>query len=414
MSNFKVAAHTLGCKVNQCDTEAISRLLCDIGCSVVEFNCKADMYIINTCTVTHASDRKSRQMIRRAKKLNPSAKVAVCGCMAKSSPTAVQGLGVDFVFDARHPQEFIEYVRNMITLPLATQTAPPQQNRTRAFIKIQDGCDRMCAYCIIPYVRGVPKSRDMNEILTEVKNHVANGTQEVVITGIQVAAYGEDTKYTRLPMLMKELLNINGLSRLRLSSIEPNAVTAEFLEAAASSQVLCDHFHLSLQSGCDATLQRMNRRYTTGEYAEIAARLRDIWPNAAITTDVIVGFPGETDEEFCDTLDFVQRIKFADIHVFEYSKRGGTPAATFPGQVADIVKTERSKKVREIATGLRLDFFRQQVGKIMPVLFESDNKGHTTNYCPVEIETTQKNLQNRIVDVEICGIKNNTLICNHA
>jgi len=413
MSRFLVAAHTLGCKVNQCDTDALLRGLSDAGCTVVEFSSTADMYIINTCTVTHASDKKSRQIIRRAKKQNPTAKIAVCGCMAKSSPQAVEELGVDFVFDARAPRAFIDEVQNLFN---AEKTAPNfTTSRTRAFVKIQDGCDRFCAYCIIPHVRGAPTSRKMQDVLEEVALHTSTskGVKEVVITGIQIAAYGEDTKETNLPQLITNLSKIDGLSRLRISSLEPCAVTDEFLAACTVSKVLCDHFHLSLQSGCDTTLQRMNRRYTTTEYATAAARLRKIFPNAAITTDIIVGFPGESDEEFAQTMKFLHQINFADIHVFEYSKRIGTPAATMPAQVPDAVKSDRSRQVRELAMAQKLDFFRRQVGKTMPALFESDSKGHTTNYCPVvplEI-LCKKNLQNQILQVEIVKHSTDGLFC---
>ncbi|MCL1788625.1 MAG: tRNA (N(6)-L-threonylcarbamoyladenosine(37)-C(2))-methylthiotransferase MtaB, partial [Defluviitaleaceae bacterium] len=354
MKNMVVAAHTLGCKVNQCDTDAVLGRLTDIGCVIGSFNDAADIYIINTCTVTHASDKKSRQMIRRARKQNPAACIAVCGCMTQNTDKDfAEKLDIDFVFDARKPNDFVQKVSEMdagvgdtVSPAHQNRTLPTPKFRTRSFVKIQDGCDRFCAYCIVPYVRGKPKSRPVADIMAEIKNLLAGGTQEVVLTGIQVASYGEDSGDTNLAALIKQILSLDGLQRLRLSSVEPCAITNDFLAVVASSLALCDHFHLSLQSGSNATLQRMNRRYTTAEYAKIAASLRAINPNVALTTDIIVGFPGETDEEFNESLAFIQKIGFARIHVFEYSKREGTVAATLPNQVPDNVKTARSKKMR--------------------------------------------------------------------
>jgi len=405
MGSIFVAAHTLGCKVNQCDTDTVLEHLVNIGCTVCNFNDTADIYIINTCTVTHASDKKSRQIIRRARKQNPNAIVAVCGCMAQNNPISANELGVDFIFDARKPNGFIHKVSEMCTgtRNVALQHAAPRA-RTRAFVKIQDGCDRFCAYCIVPYVRGKPKSRLVQDILAEAEGLIASGIQEIVLTGIQVASYGKDTN-TNLSALIQQVLSLNGLVRLRLSSIEPCAITSDFLSVIASSQVLCDHFHLSLQSGSDATLQRMNRHYTTGQYAEITESLRKVRPEAALTTDVIVGFPGETDEEFNQSLAFVKKIGFARIHVFEYSKREGTPAANFPHQVPDKVKSERSRKMRELAAALQLNYHKAQIGKTAPVLFETSKApgkwlGHTNNYCPVEVNC-EFNLSNIIKQVKI-------------
>jgi len=393
MENQTIASYTLGCKVNQCDTDAILARLTDL--TLVNFNEYADIYLINTCTVTHTSDKKSRQMIRRAKKQNPNAFVAVCGCMTKSSPTVASELGADFVFDSREPDEFIAKVA-----PQHSKEANPQRNKTRTFIKIQDGCNRFCSYCIVPHVRGNPKSRPAQDILAEAKQHISNGTKEIVLTGIQVASYGEDFDNENLPSLLQKLLQLDSLSRLRLSSIEPNAITDDFLKIIASSDTLCNHFHLSLQSGSDATLQRMSRYYTTAEYENIALNLRNISPNVALTTDIIVGFPGETEQEFNESLSFVKKMAFSRIHVFEYSKRNGTPAATMPNQVPENIKSARSKQMRELAAELQLNFHHSQVGKIMPVLLEADNKGYTTNYCPVQVTTTQ-NLTNVLCDVEI-------------
>ena len=405
MGSVFVAAHTLGCKVNQCDTDAVLARLVKIGCKICNFNDTADIYIINTCTVTHASDKKSRQIIRRARKQNPHAMVAVCGCMVQNHPTNARELGVDFIFDARKPDDFVKKVSEMCARAenLELQHTAPRAH-TRAFVKIQDGCDRFCAYCIVPYVRGAPKSRLIPDILAEAEGFIANGAQEIVLTGIQVASYGEDTD-TNLTALIKQVLSLDGLKRLRLSSIEPCAITDDFLAVAASSPVLCEHFHLSLQSGSDATLQRMNRRYTIGQYTKIAESLRKICPDVALTTDIIVGFPGETDEEFNQSLAFVQKIGFARIHVFEYSKREGTAAANFPNQVPDKVKHERSRQMRALAAALQLNFHKAQIGKTVPVLFETSKTpsvwlGHTGNYCPVKVNC-EFNLSNVIKQAKI-------------
>ena len=405
MESILVAAHTLGCKVNQCDTDAVLGRLAEIGCKICNFNDIADIYIINTCTVTHAGDKKSRQVIRRARKQNPNAMVAVCGCMVQNNPASAKELGVDFIFDAREPDDFVKTVSEMCADTECLESHPtPPRTRTRAFVKIQDGCDRFCAYCIVPYVRGAPKSRLAQDILAEAADLTANGVQEIVLTGIQVASYGKDTN-TNLPKLIRQVSSLDGLTRLRLSSIEPCAIDDDFLAAVASSQVLCDHFHLSLQSGSNATLQRMNRHYTTDQYAATAESLRKICPDVALTTDIIIGFPGETDEEFNQSLAFVQKIGFARIHVFEYSKREGTTAADFPNQIPDKVKSERSKQMRELAAQLQINFLRLQIGKTVPVLFETSKipgrwLGYTSNYCPIEVNC-EFHLSNTIKQVKI-------------
>jgi len=413
MKMLTVAAHTLGCKVNQCDTDAVLALLANIGYIIGKFSQAADIYIINTCTVTHTSDKKSRQIIRRARKQNPVAFVAVCGCMAKNDPTIANKLGVDFIFDARKPDDFIKEISKLY----GESTTAPQdtalKKRTRSFVKIQDGCNRFCSYCIVPYVRGEPVSRPVAEILAEIDAHITNGVQEIVLTGIQVASYGEDLASENLPSLICKLSDIKSIKRLRLSSIEPYAITDEFIAAMANSAILCDHFHLSLQSGCDTTLARMNRRYTTSEYIVAIKRLRKLRPNAAFTTDIIVGFPGETDEEFYQSLAFVRKMGFSRIHVFEYSRRTGTPAADFENQVQDIIKTKRSKKMRNLAAALQQEFLLRQVGTTQSVLFESQTEGywygHTNNYCPVTV-ASDTNLTNTIRHIVITGHDGDGLI----
>jgi len=393
--------------------------------------------------------------------------------MTKSSPKATEELGVDIVFDAREPSEFISFVRDQGRVH-STITPTPNHSRTRAFIKIQDGCDRFCSYCIVPYVRGKPTSRPLLDILNETATHAKSGVLEIVLTGIQVASYGEDIgtvssltegialqKYANVPVkreaclqskhmvhvysceagatelqatrpvhevcerthgyeamvskrkqcgstnlsiLLEQVLQTTNIPRVRLSSLEPHAITNEFLHVAATFPALCDHFHLSLQSGCDTTLAQMNRRYTTIDYAKIVAKIRDIRPAAAITTDIIVGFPGETDAHFTESLAFVQAMEFAQVHVFEYSKRDGTPAATMPGQVPDAIKTDRGKQMRTLAKKLTQNFYQIQVGKTMPVLFEQKKdgmwQGRTSNYCPVSV-CSKIDLANTIQPVNI-------------
>jgi len=427
-STLKVATYTLGCKVNQYDTESLlSRLGKVIPISVENFRQVVDIYIINTCTVTHVSDKKSNKIIRRARRLNPSALVAVCGCMVKSTPESPSKSGADFVFDAREPENFIEYVQKHFSDFLKTfhkhskiSKSPEtpssiielSNKRTRSFIKIQDGCNRFCSYCIIPYVRGESKSRYIKEILEEAHALVAAGTLEIVITGIQVASFGEDTR-EKLSDVITQLSNIENLQRLRLSSIDPWAIDGGFIEAVMNSPILCNHFHLSLQSGCDATLERMNRRYTIDEYICAASSLMAICPDAALTTDIIVGFPGETDEDFQQSMEIVHGLRFAQVHVFEYSPRKGTAAATFPNQVSDKIKSERGEEMRQLAKELRENFLQMQVGKVVPVLFETRKQnglwtGFTSNYCPVET-INNEDLTNTIQVVEITGCTQETL-----
>ena len=428
MKRLVFSAYTLGCKVNQYDTDAMLARVKTLGFRVCNFNdfC-ADVYVINTCTVTHVSDKKSRQIIRRARKASPLAFIAVCGCMPQGKPEAMKtavDAGADFVFDAREPDAFLESLQEMIARNGANTSdffAEPiaQSNeilRTRAFVKIQDGCNRFCAYCIIPFVRGALKSRPMTDILLEVETLTSLDFSEVVLTGIQASSYGEDMNdiYCNFPELIRRISNHHAKpKRLRLSSFDPWAVNENFLDAAANSSILCDHFHLSLQSGCDTTLQKMNRRYTTAVYAKAAESLRKLYPNAALTTDIIVGFPGETDEDFAESLAFVEKMNFARLHVFEYSKREGTAAASFPHQISDTVKSTRSKQMRQLADKLSSQFLTSQIGKILPVLSEQPDgenfwRGHATNYCPVKIPS-ESNLENQIKEVKITSCHGNTL-----
>ncbi|MCL2357222.1 MAG: tRNA (N(6)-L-threonylcarbamoyladenosine(37)-C(2))-methylthiotransferase MtaB [Defluviitaleaceae bacterium] len=468
---LKIAIHTLGCKVNQCDADALISALCARGhdaFSTNDFNQNAHIFVVNTCTVTHVSDKKSRQMIRRARKLNPNALIACCGCLAarqtpastsdskadlhsddampdtkSDAPNLPMSIIADFIFDARNPEEFFKKTEELVaTLESASgerdkTDTRPRLPRTRAFIKIQDGCDRFCAYCIVPHVRGELTSRPPHEIAAEAENLVAGGTLEIVLTGIQLAAYGQTTEYN-LPSLIRKIAAIRGLSRLRLSSIDPWAISDEFLDAVQNSPALCSHFHLSLQSGCNATLARMNRRYTTADYAAAARALRKIRPNAALTTDIIVGFPGESDADFEESLNFVRETAFAQIHVFEFSAREGTPAANFPEQILPKIKNGRGKIMRELAAKLQSNFLLAQVGTTAHVLFESREHipdaalsceaknhfspgiqsrekpspalfiGNTENYCSVEVQSDE-NLVRTVQKVKITAYSNNRL-----
>ena len=416
-----VAAHTLGCKVNKCDTDALLASLENAGYTIKEFNKPADIYIVNTCTVTHAGDKKSLQMIRRTRRQNPASYIAVCGCMPRGQAESVGKIteaGADFIFDTRKPEDLLAKLeeKNITASQTNNSNAPATApKRTRAFIKIQDGCNRFCAYCIVPYVRGKITSRPLPEILTEAKTHLNQGIQEIVLTGIQVAAYGYDTGNNKntLPALIKHLATL-GPKRLRLSSIDPWAVNEEFLETVSTTPTLCPHFHLSLQSGCDKTLANMNRRYTTKDYAKVAKNLMALRPDMALTTDIIVGFPGESDEDFAQSLEFAKEMGFAKIHVFEYSQRAGTPAASMPNQIPSQVKSTRGEEMRATAKDLEKRFLQSQIEKQLPVLFEAKTpndpetwQGHTENYC--QVKATGTNLANKIVRVQITSTTGNNL-----
>jgi threonylcarbamoyladenosine tRNA methylthiotransferase MtaB len=352
-------------------------------------------------------DKKSMQYIRRARRANPNAFVAVCGCMANGRKETFPE-GVDLLFDTRAPEGLLEAlaVRHENREPNGNcmETPPPQANRTRAFLKVQDGCDRFCAYCIVPYVRGEVTGMPMDEVLHNVNALVQQGTKEIVLTGIQLAAYGKDSGEGKLPGLIRNIsLHAPGLYRLRLSSIDPWVVDDEFLQAVADTKILCSHFHLSLQSGCDATLARMNRRYTTDGYARAVAALRKVRPGAAVTTDVIVGFPGETAADFNESLSFTKEMGFARVHVFPYSPRAGTKAVGLPGHLPDTVKKARNAEMLALAARLKKDFFTAQVGRVTEILMETPTQGHTGNYCLVHLPNSNPITPNTVATVRITG-----------
>ena len=399
-----VAFCTLGCKVNQYETEAMRELFINSGYTEADFDDFADVYVINTCTVTAMSDKKSRQMIRRAKRVNPDAFVIVCGCYAQTAPKEVAAIdGVDLVLGTQERGNIVALAEDgqkncMVSDISRTHHFEPltvngQAGKSRAYVKIQEGCNQFCSYCIIPYARGPIRSRSADEIIEESKKLAASGFTELIYVGIHVASYGLDTKETDLAGLLCKINAIDGIRRIRLSSIEPMTLNREFCERIKDCDKLCPHFHLSLQSGCDETLARMNRKYTTAQYKEIVDGLREFFPNCAVTTDIMVGFPGETDEEFSDTLAFVAEIGFADSHIFKYSRRKGTPADKMPNQIPPEIKEERSKKLFKICGKSRDEFLNKHLNKNLEVLFEDRNgeyfEGKTANYITVFVKTDE-------------------------
>ena len=403
-----VAFHNLGCKVNDYETDIMQQLFTENGFRVVGFNEKADVYVVNTCTVTNIADRKSRQMLHRAKKLNPDAVVIAVGCYVQTAGEKVlKDESIDIAIGNNKKSEIInilnEYLKDNGPDPHAgiidinktseyesmflTDTA----ERTRAYIKIQDGCDQFCSYCLIPYARGRARSRDEADILEEIKGLAAKGYREFVLTGIHVSSYGVDRivndgkkaefntmgrEWTNeyLIGLLKAMESIDGVERIRLSSLEPRIVTEEFARRISEISKLCPHFHLSLQSGSNETLKRMNRHYTADEYLRGVELLRKYFDDPAITTDIIVGFPGESDRDFKDSLEFARKVSFYEMHIFKYSKRNGTAAAKMPDQVADGVKEERSHIMIGLRDELSREFRRSYIGKVRPVLFEEELK----------------------------------------
>ena len=423
----KVAFYTLGCKVNQYETEAMLEMFKKDGYTQVDSEDFADVYVINTCTVTHMSDRKSRQYIRRMKKKNPDAIIAVVGCYSQVSPEEILDIEeVNLVMGTNERRQIVEEIKkidaknnkistvdDIMKVRAFEEIEISQANgRTRAFIKIQDGCDRFCTYCIIPYARGGKvRSRDLESIVAEVKKLVANGYKEVVLTGIHVASYGKDIKDENANLLtvIKTINEIDGIERIRLSSVEPVLFTDEFVSEVAKMDKVCPHYHLSLQSGCDETLKRMNRRYTTAEYKEIVDRLRENIPNVAITTDVIVGFPGETNDEFSKTYEFLKDIELSQMHIFKYSPRKGTPASTMDNQIDPQMKQFRSDKLLNLNKENFEKFAGKFIGQEVDVLFEqsiSENtyEGLTPNYIRVVVNS-DKDIHGEILKVKLIDIK---------
>lgn len=417
----RVALCNLGCKVNDFDTESIKACFVQAGYEAVDFSESADVYVVNTCTVTHLGDRKSRQMLRKARRKNPDAVIVATGCYAQVAPEEVEKLEeVDIVVGTQHRAAIVNYVeafaknrhREFHVEPIAADAVfeemPLAEDRshTRAVVKVQDGCNQFCSYCIVPYARGRIRSRSIASACGEVERLVADGFSEFVLTGIHIASYGRDKgDGTGLIDLITAIAAIAGVRRIRLGSLEPSLMTEAFTRALAQIPAFCPHFHLSLQSGSPMVLRRMNRHYTPEEFAEIVARIRRYFDHPAITTDIIVGFPGETEAEFEETLDFVERIDFYRVHVFKYSRRHGTRAADFPDQVDEPVKHRRSQALIALSAGQELAFLRENDGLTAPVLFEKSPEdgwweGHTPNYIPVRLVSSER-INGKIKDVVI-------------
>ena len=403
------ALHNLGCKVNAYETEAMQQMLEEAGYEIVDFNEKADIYVVNTCSGTNMADRKSRQMLHRAKKKNPNSIVIAAGCYAQTKTNEARlDESVDILIGNNQKQNLIEAVyayeknkkqtESIVNIndkqPYETLSVNRTAEHTRAFIKVQDGCNQFCSYCIIPYARGRVRSRSFEEVLSEAGKLAENGYQELVLSGIHLSSYGID-RGENLLHLIQETANIKGIERIRLSSLEPRIVTEEFVSAISQIGKICPHFHLSLQSGCDETLQRMNRKYTTAEFLQSCELLRRYFSHPAITTDVIVGFPGETNQEFEKTKEFLRKVHFYEMHVFKYSKREGTKAASMPNQVPEQEKAVRSEQLISLANEMSEEFCSYYMGKEVEVLmeepfeFEGRNYflGHTKEYVKVAAET---------------------------
>lgn len=423
----KAALHNLGCKVNAYETEAMQHLLEEAGYEIVPFTQKADVYVINTCSVTNMADRKSRQMLHKAKKNNPDSIVVATGCYVQTSEKEVlNDLSVDIVIGNDRKHDLVRLLEEY-SLDSVSDTVDDindgkhdfeelfidqTKEHTRAFIKVQDGCNQFCSYCIIPYARGRVRSRRFENVIAEVERLAANGFKEVVLTGIHLSSYGVDfEEATGLLELIQAVNAVKGIERIRLGSLEPKIVTEHFASELSKLDKICPHFHLSLQSGCDATLKRMNRKYTTKEYERGCELLRKYFVHPAITTDVIVGFPGETEEEFEQTKAYLEHIHFYEMHIFKYSKRKGTRAAVMPDQIDEQIKAARSEKLIALGHDMSKGFRKFYIGKNEEALFEEkavigDKEyfvGYTKEYVKVA-KKTDENLENQIVSGRISGM----------
>lgn len=421
-----VAFHTLGCKVNTYETEAMRKLFVASGYEVVDFKQKADVYVINTCTVTNTGDSKSRQMIRRAIRQNEDACVCVTGCYSQVASEEIQSIeGVGVILGTQYRNEIVDLAEQylqtgqmickvdniMRTKRFEDLEVKSFSENTRAFLKIQDGCNNFCTYCIIPFARGLVRSRPKESVLKEAQALVDNGFVEIVLTGIHTAGYGQDLENYTFADLLKDLChNINGLKRLRISSIETSQISKEIISLIVSEKIIVDHLHIPIQSGCDTVLQRMNRKYTCAQYLEKVKEIKSVLPNLAFTTDVIVGFPQETEEEFMETYRFIEEVGFSQLHVFPYSPRKNTPAARMTGQVQDTIKTQRVHRLIDLSNQLHEQYAQRFIGKEVEVIFEEVTKnnnlvGHASNYLKVEAEGEVKFI-GEITKVEILSYEN--------
>lgn len=413
-----VAFHTLGCKVNTYESNAMLKIFNEAGYQEVDFKQVADVYVINTCTVTNTGDSKSRQMIRKAIRKNPKATICVVGCYSQTAPEEIEKIeGVGVVLGTQYRSDIVKYVDehlgtgemvikvdNVMNLRKFEDLNIDRFKNTRAFLKIQDGCNNFCTYCIIPYARGRVRSRQKESVLNQAQKLVDNGYVEIVLTGIHTAGYGEDLDDYSFYELLVDLVKIKGLKRLRISSIETSQISDEIIDLIGSNEIIVDHLHVPLQAGSDATLKRMNRKYTTAEYLEKINKIRSYLPNIAFTTDVIVGFPGETDEEFEETYNFIKQVNYSELHVFPYSPRKNTPAAKMKDHVNDQIKHERANRLLQLSKELNHEFALKQIGKTLKVLFEKRDGeyliGHAGDYLKVKVKTAD-NLIGEIVTIKI-------------
>lgn len=415
---MRVAIHTLGCKVNQYESQAMEELLLARGHQLVPFTDQADVYMINSCTVTATSDKKSRQAVRQARKRAPQALVALCGCYPQVSPEEAKGIDADLIGGSGDRRGFLDLLEGLMQTrektvalddPFHRRTFEPLpagglEGRTRAMLKVEDGCANFCTYCIIPYARGRVRSLPLDQAAEEAKRLAGAGYRELVLTGIELSTYGRDLPgKPPLADLIEEVCRAAPGLRVRLGSLEPRTVTEDFCARLAELPNLCPHFHLSMQSGCDAVLARMGRKYTTARYLESVERLRRYFDRPAITTDMIVGFPGETEEEFRQTLDFIQTCAFSRMHIFPYSRRRGTPAADMPGQIPNAVKAQRAHRGAEIAGAMEKSWLTSWIGQTVPVLFEEEKEGFWRGHTPQYIEVRAKgaDLHNVVAPVTI-------------
>lgn len=429
---MKVALYTLGCRVNSYESEAMAEKFIKEGYEVVSFDEFSDVYVINTCTVTNMGDKKSRQMIGRARRHNPEAIIAVVGCYSQiASDEIAQIEGVDVVLGSRNKGDIVYWVnrareeskqvvevKDVLKNNKFEQLAISEyQDKTRAFLKIQDGCNRFCSYCLIPFARGGVCSKEPEEILKEVKELSKNGFKEIILSGVHTASYGVDLEGNwDLVKILEEINKIEGIERIRIGSIDPTFFTEGVIEKICNLEKMCPHFHLSLQSGCDATIRRMNRKYTAQEYKDVVENLRKYMKDVSITTDIIVGFPGESNVEFEATYEFLKGIKLSKMHIFKYSKRTGTKAAEMPFQVDGLIKEERSKKLIELNNALEVEFMEKFIGREMRVLYEEaisgkENTyvGYTENYIEV-ITESDENLEGKIVPTKLAAVKQENMI----
>lgn len=429
----RAALHNLGCKVNAYETEAMREMLLEHGYEIVSFEDTADVYVINTCSVTNMADRKSRQMLHRAKKKNPGAIVVAAGCYVQAAGEELLKDGaVDILIGNNEKERLLQILESYDKRAAFVHDLTHERRyeglrieqaaeHTRAYVKIQDGCDQFCSYCLIPYTRGRVRSRELFDILEEVKRLAENGYQEVVLTGIHLDSYGKDLgEDTHLLRVIEEVAQVDGICRIRLGSLEPRIMTDEFVKGLSKVQKLCPHFHLSLQSGCDTTLQRMNRKYTTQEFLECCKRLRQYFDNPALTSDVIVGFPGETEEEFAKTEAFLREICFYETHVFKFSRRKGTRADRMEGQVAEMEKTRRSEVLLDLTKQMSRAYRERLIDSMQEVLMEETHQikglvyqvGHTKEYVKVAVPC-KESLSNQIVQVRVDKMLDEETLCGN-